>query len=57
MDAKEFRSLLLLLREDLEDKDIPHRTAMTKQILEFHGEQINHMSTQMLVSLFTLLLT
>ena len=57
MDAKEFRSLLLLLRENLDDKDIPHRTTMTKRILELRDEQINHMSTQMLVSLFTLLLT
>jgi hypothetical protein len=56
MDAKEFRSLLLLLREDLEEKDIPHRTTMTTRILELHEEQTKYMSRQMLVSLFILLL-
>ena len=56
VDAKEFRSLLLLLREDLEEKDIPHRTFITKRVLDLHQEQTDHLSDQMLVSLFILLL-
>ena len=55
MDAKEFRSLLLLLRENLDEKDIPHRTTMTTHILELHKEQTKYLSSQMLVSLFILL--
>ena len=51
MDTKEFRSLLLLLRETLEEKDIPHRTTMTKRILKLHEEQTKYLSNQMLVSL------
>jgi hypothetical protein len=50
VDAKEFRSLLLLLRGDLEEKDIPHRTTITKRILELHQEQSEHLSSEMLVS-------
>ena len=56
MDSKEFRSLLLLLRETLDEKDIPHRTTMTKHILELHEEQTKYLSNQMLVSLFILLI-
>ena len=55
MDAKEFRSLLLLLRENLDEKDIPHCTTMTTRILELHKEQTKYLSNQMLVSLFILL--
>lgn len=54
MDSKEFRSLLLLLKGDLQDKDIPHRTTITQRILELNQEHIDHLSDQMLVSLFTL---
>ena len=53
MDTKEFRSLLLLLRETLEEKDIPHRTTMTKRILELHEEQTKYLSNQMLVVRFS----
>lgn len=50
MESTEFRNLLLLLREDLQDKDIPHRTTMTKRIKELSKEQTKHLSSQMLVS-------
>jgi len=50
MESTEFRNLLLLLREDLQDKDIPHRTTMTKRIMELSKEQTKHLSSQMLVS-------
>jgi hypothetical protein len=45
-----------LLREDLEEKDIPHCTAMTDRILELHQEQTEQLSSQMQVCLSTLLL-
>ena len=50
MDSKEFRSLLLLLKGDLEERNIPHRTTITKQILKLHEHQVEHLSSQMLVS-------
>ena len=56
MDSKEFRNLLLLLKEDLQDKDIPHRTTITKRILEPNQEHMDHLSNQMLVSLSTLII-
>jgi len=56
VDSKEFRSLLLLLKKDLEEKDIPHCTTMTKRILKLHQQQVEHLSNQMLVSIVTLLI-
>jgi hypothetical protein len=56
VDSKEFRNLLLLLKEDLQNKDIPHRTTITKRILELNQEHIDHLSNQMVVSLFTLII-
>ena len=55
MDSKEFRNLLLLLRGDLSERDIPHRTLLTKQILSLKEEHIDYLSKQMLVSLFIIL--
>ena len=33
MECREFRDLLLLLREDLQDKDIPHRTKVRETVI------------------------
>ena len=33
MECREFRNLLLLLREDLQEKDIPHRTKLHEAIV------------------------
>jgi hypothetical protein len=33
VECREFRDLLLLLREDLQDKDIPHRTKIRESII------------------------
>ncbi|KAH9952540.1 hypothetical protein BC827DRAFT_1099882, partial [Russula dissimulans] len=32
----------------IQDKDIPHRTTMTKHILELQQEYLSHLSTNML---------
>ncbi|KAF8586581.1 hypothetical protein K439DRAFT_1614963 [Ramaria rubella] len=43
IECPEFRTLLLLLREELKDKDIPHCTNIRKQILktwEIHFQQL-----------------
>jgi hypothetical protein len=55
VDGKEFRRLLLLLKGDLEEKDIPYCTTMQKCILELQQEQIEKLSDNMPVSLFNLL--
>ena len=34
VENPEFRKLILLLREDIEDKDIPHRTKLRQLILD-----------------------
>lgn len=57
MESKEFRNLLLLLRGNLQEKDIPHRTTMRTCILELKEEQAEDMSAKMLVSLLSLLFT
>jgi hypothetical protein len=57
MESKEFRNLLLLLRGNLQEKDIPHRTTMRTRILELKEEQAEDMSAKMLVSLLSLLFT
>ncbi len=56
MDSKEFRSVLLLLKGDLQDKNIPHHTTITQWVLDMNEEHIKQLSNQMLVSLFTLLI-
>jgi hypothetical protein len=33
MECREFRDLLLLLRDDLQEKDIPHRTKLREAII------------------------
>lgn len=50
MDYKEFRDLLLLLREDLEDSHIPHRNTVRKRILQQQNEQFELLSAEMRVS-------
>ena len=50
MDSTHFRNLLLLLKEDFQDKDIPHRTTMRKYILEMQKRHAENLSADMLVS-------
>jgi len=50
VEAKEFRNLLLLLKGDLQDKDIPHSTTIRKCILELQKEQAESILADMLVS-------
>ncbi len=57
MESKEFRNLLLLLRGNLQEKDISHRTTMQTRILELKEKQAEDMSAKMLVSLLNLLFT
>jgi hypothetical protein len=49
MDSPQFRNLLLLLKENLQEKDIPHRTTMTKHIRELKKKHLDSLSANMLV--------
>lgn len=51
MDSTHFRTLLLLLKGDLKDKDIPHRTTMRKYISDQQKKQAENLSADMQVSL------
>jgi hypothetical protein len=44
VDSKEFRNLLFLSKEDLQEKDLPHQTFLTNQILKLNQEHINYLS-------------
>ncbi len=56
MDSNEFRSLLLLLKGDLQEKNISHHTTITQWVLDMNKEHIKHLSDQMLVNLSILLI-
>ena len=49
MDFKEFRNLLLLLKGDLQERNILHHTTITKRILELNQKHIDYLSNQILV--------
>jgi hypothetical protein len=40
---------MLLLRENLQEHDIPHRTTISNRILELQAEHFKHLSVQMQV--------
>ena len=50
METKQFRDLLLFLNRDLQEKDIPHRTMMTKHILNLQKKHLESLSSNMLVA-------
>lgn len=49
MDREEFRQLCLLLRPELRDADIPHRTTMHNRIVETCDEALDDLSQRILV--------
>lgn len=51
MDRPEFRRLCVLLRPELRDVDIPHRTTMQKRILDTFSEVTHNMSQHIQVML------
>jgi hypothetical protein len=51
VERQEFRRLCLLLRPELRDADIPHRTTMQKCILDTFSEVVHNMSQHIQVML------
>jgi hypothetical protein len=51
VERPEFRRLCLLLRPELRNVDIPHRTTMQKRILDTFSEVIHKMSQHIQVML------
>jgi hypothetical protein len=49
IENREFRDLLLLLREDLKDSDIPHRTKVRQAIVEAWVIYINALKAELAV--------
>lgn len=53
MECREFRNLLLLLREDLEEKDIPHRTKLREAIITAWQSWFTGLKRELAVSIAT----
>lgn len=47
LENKTFRSLLLLLRSDLQDSDIPHRTFLRTRILSNWEKHLSDLRNEM----------
>ena len=54
MESTQFHNLLLLLRKDLQNEDIPYRTTIRKRILQFKEEHLKSLSTLIKVNHFLL---
>lgn len=52
MDREKFRHLCLLLRPELRDVDIPHRTTMHKRIIQTSEEVLANLALDIKVSLY-----
>ena len=52
VDREEFRHLCLLLRPDLQDVDIPHRTTMQKRIIQTSEEALAELAHYIQVMLY-----
>jgi hypothetical protein len=50
VERPEFRALLLLLRADLDDEDIPHRTKIRTAIMEAWEKEYARLKKEMQVS-------
>ena len=55
MEREELRDLFLLLRPELQDRDIPHRTTMHKRIIENYEEALQALSQDIQVYLYLFL--
>ena len=49
MESQQFRDLILLLRENLQDSEIPHRTTISKRILELQAVHLADLSAHIQV--------
>jgi hypothetical protein len=49
IECPELRSIFLMLREELQDSDIPHRATIRRRIMQLWGEQLNRVADEMAV--------
>lgn len=54
IESPKLRAIFLMLREDLKDSDIPHRTTIRQRIMEIWEEHLGTLSEEMQVRLFTI---
>lgn len=50
IESPQLRALILMLREELKDEDIPHRTKVRKRILEVWDDYMERLASDMKVS-------
>lgn len=50
VEKKELRAIFLLLRDSLEDSDIPHRTKIRKEVIEAWKQAVEKLRKEMSVS-------
>jgi hypothetical protein len=53
IECREFRNLLLLMREDLKEKDIPHRTKIRESIIKSWESWFRTLKTELSVRLIS----
>jgi hypothetical protein len=49
IECPELRAIFLILREELEDADIPHRATIRRRILQLWNEQLEMVAKEMQV--------
>jgi hypothetical protein len=49
IECPELRSIFLMLREELQDSDIPHRATIRRRIMQLWEEQLNRVADEMAV--------
>lgn len=50
IESPQLRALILMLREELKDEDIPHHTKVRKRILEVLDDYMERLASDMKVS-------
>jgi len=50
IESPKLRTIFLMLREELKDSDIPHRTTIRKRIMEVWDEHLDMLQDQMMVN-------
>jgi hypothetical protein len=49
IDSPKLRALFLMLREELQDADIPHRTTIRKRVMEIFEDYLDQLADAMQV--------
>lgn len=57
IECQQLRAIFLMLREELKDSDIPHRTTIRNRILEVWDEHLDRLQKEMEVALLISMLS